>query len=248
MSLPRIKINHVSQDELNKLSNRQRLALYMGVPKDLLDYTDDEYLTEDSFRTYDFRLSAFEDNGSKKFNYPPLEQFKRVHALVHGDLKDKFIVINSYPFLFTTPREGHRQELYMHILGCIANRMSKRDLSMNLDLAFVGTNEIPYGQDLQLRDEQIIVWGPLHDKTTDYRLQETIQFIYNFRSTTKIILTSVNKLPLLFAKLRLDPKYPTEIFDIRTANEKPGKEAPEKKSGKPPKASRVAAVPRVLNV
>lgn len=250
MSLPRIKINHLSQEELNKLSLRQRLASYMGVPKELLDYTEDGYLEEDSFRTYDYRLTSFEDNQGEKFKNPPVEQFKRAHALAHSDMKNKFIVINSYPFLFTTPREGHRQEFYMHLLGCLANRMSRRELSINLDLAFLGTSTVDYSQTLDLRNEQILVWGPVHEKNTNSRIQETISFLYNFRSTTKILLTCVEKLPVLLYGLGIDSKYPTDIFDIQTSHEKP-KKTPGRKTqqgGKPPKASRVAAVPRELSI
>jgi hypothetical protein len=61
---------------------------------------------------------------------------------------------------------------------------------------------------------RLLVWGPVTDHYSSYDCGKVIQFLFNFRDQTRILLTSTKDMALLLERLHMHPGHVSRFFNF----------------------------------
>lgn len=225
--------------EISRSSPAQAMAASFGIPRKFLALTDK--VSREDFAHHKFKAMDFAVAQGELVQLPVALQQDKVGELIEGwPQEHPLIIINSFPHVFIGAQEASTSVeafLYHLLCGLCARAIQMKSLS-GVDVSFLWLMQLEFQKMYLLKPNHALVWGVITEDPSNYDLSKTYQFLLNFSSYTRILITSAHNLAALLDKLRISPSYVDYIFNLQV--EMPAKkEIPAAFRRKKPKPKKI---------
>lgn len=201
--------------DIGRLSAAQGLAAAFGIPRKFLSLT--EKISREDFSQHRFQGVEFPLSKDEMVHLPVALQQEKVMELVEGwPTEHPLVVINSYPHVFIGAQNASTsvEHFLYHLLSALAVKAAQMRTLSGVDVSFLWLMQLEFQRMYLLKPNHVLVWGVLTENPGSYDLSKTSQFLLNFTSYTRILLTSAPDVAQLLDKLRVSPSYVDYIFNM----------------------------------
>jgi len=214
--LPSVKRLY-SDNEMAELQHTQQTAARFGVEPKFLKFASLESVS-DPQEEYTMHNYSTIHIGNKTVFHD--EQFTNALALLDsGHLwcaPPSIIVINAPEHLFgDTAKEPFRGPIgfLSHLICSLAYRVSNLKAPA-VTVNFMDPAGVDHSKGYTIKPRHLLVWGPVTDHFHAFDYNKTIQFLYHFRTHTRVLQTSTKDMGALLANLRIDVEHVAYFFNF----------------------------------
>ena len=217
----------------------------MGIERKFLRFAEPECISDpqEQYGIHNFKTITIKNVYGDELCVPHDEQFQNALTLLDSghlwSIPAGLIVINApYHFFDGDGTDRGPEGFLAHLICSLASRMERRK-ARPVTVNFLGTMQLNHPYDL--KERHLLVWGPLTEHSGQYDFTKTIQFMYDFRGHTKILLTCSKDLSALLTNLKINTKQITYLFNLgafidepddKKKNRKPTEKTPRKSKAK----------------
>ena len=206
-----------SDNEMAALQHAQQTAARFGVEPKFLQFASLASVS-DPQEEYIMHNYSTIHIGNKTVHYD--EQLTNALTLLDsGHLwcdPPSIIVINAPEHLFgDTAKEPFRGPIgfLSHLICSLAHRVSTRKAPA-VTVNFMDPAGVDHSKGYTIKPRHLLIWGPVTDHFHAFDYNKTIQFLYQFRTHTRILQTSTKDMGALLDNLRIDVDHVAYFFNF----------------------------------
>jgi len=228
LPLPSIKPFY-TPDEVQSLATNPaaKLALYYGVDKKFLKFTDPSYVEDinEQYEMHNFSTFSVVCVGGEKEEVTAKVQAQKAVELINdgGLWAPSLILINSPSYFFhgaDSSIEGP-DGLLAHFICSLCHRIVTRK-APPVEINFLETMQLDHARGYQFKPKHLCIWGPLTENSSQYDFNKTTQFLFSFRHYARILLLSVRDIGAFLEKFNTSLSAVDFVFNLATDLPKKG--------------------------